>query len=90
MAEQAKASVSYSSFERLPQLQSQIEIPKQTQSLPRSYRDLLSPTLVVPSLDDLNNLNSTLANYQSQLKTLKNSKAKDPLNDSAFQWLSQQ
>ena len=84
MAEQAKASVSYSSFERLPQLQSQIGIPRQIQNLPRSYRDLLSPTLVVPSLDDLNNLNSTLEDYQSQLKTLKNSKAKDPLNDSAL------
>jgi hypothetical protein len=83
MAEQAIASSSFFQTDS-QRFQSQTKIATQTQSLPRSYRDLLSPTQATPSIEDLNTLKSTLSGYESQLKTLKNSKAKDPLNDSAF------
>ena len=56
----------------------------QTQSLPKSYRDLLSPASLLPSIEDLNTLESTLSRLENQLKTLYISKAKDPLNTPAL------
>jgi hypothetical protein len=56
----------------------------QPQSLPRSYRDLLRPASLLPSIEDLNTLKSTLSIYENQLKTLLISDAKDPLNSSAL------
>jgi hypothetical protein len=56
----------------------------QTQSLPKSYRDLLSLASILPSIEDLNTLKSTLSRYENQLKTLKISEAKDPKNASAL------
>lgn len=52
----------------------------QQQSLPKSYRGLLQPASLLPSIEDLNNLKSTLSRYENQLKTLSISQAKDPLN----------
>ena len=56
----------------------------QPKSLPRSYRDLLRPASLLPSIEDLNTLKSTLLTYENQLKTLLISYAKDPLNAPAL------
>jgi len=90
------AEAATSSFEKLPlslpsatygHLQpflTELKPLGQQQSQPKSYRDLLSLASLLPSIEDLNNLKSTLSNYENQLKTLKISEAKDPKNASAL------
>ena len=85
MAEAATAS-SVSSFglDR-PQYQSQTALNTLKQSLPRTSQGLrLLPFSSIPSLGDINTLESNLSSAKSQLATLKNLIPKDPANAQAI------
>lgn len=51
---------------------------------PKSYLNPRSLSSVPLSIETLDNLKSTLSNYQNQLNTLKNSTPKDPQNASSY------
>ena len=77
----ANASLAFLPYgtERTPLgLRPQQQTTSQLQVLPRSYRDLLSPASATPSLDDINNLESSIASTQKQLNTLRALLPKDP------------
>lgn len=60
--------------------QSQTTLLDRLQNQPRNYQDPRLLSLVPLSIETLDNLKSTLSNYQNQLNTLKNSAPKDPKN----------
>jgi hypothetical protein len=74
----ALASLSYDT-ERSPLgVRPQQLTTSQSQVLPKSYRGLSLPASATPSLDDINNLESSIASVQKQLNTLKSILPKDP------------
>jgi len=87
MAEVASAS-SGSSFVQpgSQQLQQQTAINTLKQSLPKTSQGLrLLPFSSIPSLGDINTLESNLSNAKSQLATLKSLTPKDPANAQTIQ-----
>ena len=82
--EKSPLALSYATYGHSAPFLTTSTLQNQQRILPKSYRDLLRPASLLPSIEDLNNLKSTLSKYENQLKTLSISKAKDPLNSSAL------
>ena len=81
MAEVASASSGSSFGLDRPQYQQQIAPDKLKQSLPKTNQGLrLLPFSSIPSLGDINTLESSLSTAKSQLATLNNLIPKDPAN----------
>ena len=85
MAEVASASSGSSFGLTQPQYQQQTVLNTLKQSLPRTSQGLrLLPFSSIPSLADINTLESNLSTAKSQLATLKNLIPKDPANAQAI------
>jgi hypothetical protein len=85
MAESATAQVTSSFGQVLPQSRLETTTAKHLGNLPRNYLSQRLQSSSLPSLDEINTLESTLSSYKTQLATLKSNALKYPTKDVSAQ-----